>query len=228
MKSLFLTIVFLAASQIHSSADPLPGWLGPDIAQLDLEKGTTAREGIAKIMDAIKSNQKSRVAVQILVSDATLDERKLLGELRLSKIPAVIALKYLADALVLQVTSDGFAWTLREKWEEPGDITVRTPSEITTAEPRTMGLDLKTDGTVAAISGPAWPTHPESKALVENNFFFLKASLRDIQTFDALLLLLRRGYKVPPINSEQPATQPAGKVPPKDQPLPPTSKDAPR
>jgi hypothetical protein len=154
-------------------------------------------------MDAIKSDQNSRIAVRILVSDTVLTSRKIDGEIRLAKIPAMIALRYLAEALKLYLTSDGIIWTLREKLDGPDDMVTRTYPKITAVELRKMGLVLKTDGTITPISGPVWPSDPASRAAATDHTLFLMAWDRDIETFDALLLLIRRGYRVPTINSEQ-------------------------
>ena len=234
MKSIILTLAFYFASLAHSWTAPLPDWLGPDIAQLHFERGATGRECLSKIMDAIKSDQNSRVAVRVLVSDTELTSREIDGEMRLAKIPAMIALRYLADALRLHLTSDGIIWTLRENPGGPDDLTTRVFPKITIAELTKMGLNLQANGTVAVISGPRWPSEPLSRISVTGNTLIMMAWDSDIETFDAFLRLTRRGYVLPSINSEQeagvdqPATKPADKVPAEVQPSIPTPKVVPR
>ena len=119
----------------------------------------------------------------------------------LKKIPAVIALKYVADGLRLYFVRDGVGWALRSKMDGPDDMGVRAFGRVTDVELKKLGLAVGKDGIVSTIHPPAWPSDPISRMSMADGVLLLSARENDAKCLDALLTLLRSGYPIPEINA---------------------------
>jgi len=174
------------------------------IKSLQLDESNTIREGIELIRKAaLKENKFFALSLQL--ADTHL-EAQFPGALTLRNVPVEAALKYLCDSAGLDLTDEEGLWVIypgsREEGQDERQVTI---AKITQADLAALGIFKKPGMGYTTADGKKWPSGRNDKASMIDDRLILRAIPAKTAQFKALLMLHRAGYKVPAINSNQPA-----------------------
>ncbi|YCM43596.1 hypothetical protein V2O64_20010 [Verrucomicrobiaceae bacterium 227] len=170
---------------------------------LELDESNTIGEGINLIRQAALKGDKF-FALDVQLAEAHL-EAKYLGRLSLRKVPVTVALKYLCDHSLTLSYEEGI-WTIQPRsGEEGSDIIQVAITKITEADLAALGIFKKPGVGCVTSDGKKWPPIQHHQTSMIEDLLILRSTPPRIANFKALLALHRAGYKVPAIDSNQPA-----------------------
>ncbi len=129
MTRFYLCLLLLAAAT--ASAEEPRTWIGPRIDSINTLDGGTLSTWLTKSERRSRGTRNTSVTVRIEVSDDDL--RKISAKLALKKIPAIVALSYVASVGVFEFAFEDGVWVLRNtpihERQYPDDIvTVTCPA----------------------------------------------------------------------------------------------------
>lgn len=210
MRRFHISLALLLA--VTAVAEEPRAWIGPRIKSIDTLDGGTLLDVVNQIRGEVQKDKKSPISLRIEVSDDDLS--KISGKMALKEIPAIVALSYVASIGVFEFAFENGVWVLRNtpihKRQYPDDIVTLTCELATSSELAALGLTEDKTGKISAQAGPKWPKEEWGQMQRIQDVIVLRAYRHEIETFNALLSLHRRGFRVPKINSEQDsANQPA-------------------
>lgn len=210
----FCSCLLLLVAATASAEEPRT-WTGSRIESINTLDGGTLLDVVNQIRAEIQKDEDSSVSVRIEVSDDDL--RKISAKMALKKIPAIVALSHVASVGVFEFAFEDGVWVLRNtpihERQYPDDIVTVTCQRADSAELRTLGLIEALDGTMSVQEGSKWPKEEWGLMKRIDDVIVLRAYRHEIESLNALLLLHRRGYPIPKINSDQNGAGPAATRP---------------